>query len=255
MNGLQYKENLTVISGGYPGEDTGSSGLVQDWTDVTSPSGSSTVTYHYTDSATLDNNNSSRVDVQITDSWTATLQPGNTIRITVTTTIDSITRTKIGSPSAYSTYLFARQTAGGTDIWTSGSCDDATTSHTIATNIAVGTYVIDLPPESSESSRGTVYFRSNTCGHNSDIPPSEYIDEFWLGLNFRNQLPKEIIPGKVWDGSDWLSHNRATDGHAKQYNGSSWGSDMKTSGDPTATGNPPEIYNSGWKDMRRIGTQ
>ena len=255
MNGLQYKENLEIISGGYEGENPGSNGLVQDWTNVPASSGSSTVTYYYRDSVTEDNNNCSRVDVTITDSWVATMRPSNTIRVQVTTTITSITRTRIGNPGAFSTSMFVRQTAGGVNIWSSGGCDDATTTHTIATNITVGTYTFDLPPESSGSTRGTVYYRSNACGYDSETPPSKYVDEFWMGINFRNTLPKEIIPGKVWNGTDWLSHNRATNGHAKQYNGSAWGADMKTSGDPTATGNPPEIYNSGWKDMRKIGTE
>lgn len=254
--GLQYKENLTLISGGYTGEDIGSDGLVQDWVNTTGDSGSSTVVYHYTDSASLDNSNSSRVDVAITDSWTAELLSNNTYRITVNTTIASITRTKIGSPTAYSTSIFVRQSKNGANVWTSGGCDDATTSHTIATNIDVGTHVFDLPPESVDSSRGTVYYRSNACGHDGDTPPSQYVDEFWLGVNFRNTLPKDYIPGKVWDGSQWLSHNRATNGHVKIWNGSSWSGDLRTVDGGTGTNNPPLIrHGSDWKNMRKIGNE
>lgn len=256
MDGLQYKENLTIISGGFPGEDVGSNGVEQDWTDAPGTSGSSDVTYYFHDSTLLDNNNSSRVDVRIAESWTAQLLPGNIIRLTVTVSIPSITRTRIGNPSAYSTYLFVRQTAGGADVWNSGGCDDATTTHTIATNINVGTYIIDLPPESSGSERGTVYFRSNACGHNGDTPPSQYIDEFWLGINFRNVLPKDFIPDAVYDGEGaWLSHNRAG-GDLRIYDGSKWSDNLRTVGDGTEMGNPPSFYSGGkWYNRRRIGKE
>lgn len=253
--GLQFKENLTLISGGYPGEGLGSNGVHQDWTDTTGTSGTSTVTYYYHDSALLSDANSTRVDLTITDIWEATPQPGNVYRIKVTCVINSITRTRIGNPTAYSTRIHVKQSAGGGDIWVSPSCDDSTTTHTIATNIQVGTYYFDLPPESTGSTRGTVYYRSNACGHDGDVPPSIYVDEFWMGINFRNLLPKNYIPGKTWNGSDWLSHNRATNGHAKQYNGSAWGGDMKTTDGGTGTGDPPTIYNSGFKNMRKIGQE
>lgn len=256
MNGLQFKENLTIISGGYPGESIGSNGVTQNWTDTPGSSGSSDVVYFFHDSVSLDNNNSSRVDVRIVESWTAEMRPGNVIRVNVTVSIPSIIRTRIGSPLAYSTYLFARQSAGGSDIWNSGGCDDATTTHTIATNINMGTFSIDLPPESEGSERGTVYFRSNACGHNADVPPSQYIDEFWLGINFRNVLPKDFIPGKIWDGSRWVSHNRPTNGHAKLWNGTAWSNDMRTVDWVPGDNNPPLLrWPNEWRNMRRTGIE
>lgn len=256
MNGLQYKENIEIISGGYPGEDVGSNGLVQNWTDVPSSSGSSDVTYYFHDSASFDNNNSSRVDVRVVESWNAALLAGNVIRITVTVSIPSIARTRIGSPSAYDTFLFVRQSAGGANIWTSGTCDNTTTSHTIATNIDLGTFTIDLPPETTGSERGTVYFRSNACGHNNDSPPSIYIDEFWMGIAFRNTLPKDYVPGMIYDGSsDWLSHNRSG-GALKLHNGSAWGPNMRTENGGTGTGNPPLLrWPNEWRNMRRTGVE
>lgn len=206
--GLQYKENLTLISGGYPGEGTGSNGLVQNWTDTTGDSGSSTVTYFYHDSATMTDANSTYVEINITDNWTATRDNRNYYHITVSTTINYIRRTKVGSPSPLSVYMFARHDAGGANIWTSGGCVDAANSGTNATNINMGTTTIDLAPGQSTNVHGTVYFRSNICGHNNAKPPSIYVDEFWLGVNFRNTLPPDYRPGKTWNGSVWLSHNR-----------------------------------------------
>lgn len=261
MHGLQFKENLSIISGGYPGEDVGSNGVTQNWTDTPGASGSSDVTYYFHDSQTMDNNNSSRVDVRIVESWTASLRSDNTIDIRVTVSIPSITRTRIGSPVAYSTYIFVRQNAWGQNIWTSGGCDDASVSHTIATNIDLGTYTISLPPESEGSERGTVYFRSNSCGHNDDTPPSLYIDEFWLGLNFRNILPKDYRPGSInpttaLSPTSWLSHNRNA-GWAGIWDGSSF-KEMRTSNGAVSSDNPPLIKHStpdSWLNMRKIGLE
>lgn len=206
--GLQYKENLTLISGGYPGENPGSDGVVQNWTETTGYSGSSTVTYHYNDSAQMANANSTYVEINITDNWTAVKDNRNYYHITVSTTINYIRRTRVGSPSPLSVYMFARHDAGSANIWTSGGCVDAANSGTNATNINMGTTTIDLAPGQSTNVHGTVYFRSNICGHNNAKPPSIYVDEFWLGVNFRNTLPPDYRPGKTWNGAEWISHNR-----------------------------------------------
>lgn len=254
--GLQFKENLTVISGGYQGEGIGSNGVVQNWTDTVGESGGTTTTYFYHDSAMASDANSTKVEVSITDTWSAQLLPGNVYRITVTTVVNSINRIKVGNPSPYSASIRIKKTQGGSNVWTSGGCDNAATTHTIATNINVGTFSFDLPPATTGSSRGTIYYRSNICGHDSDRPPSKYVDEFWMGINFRNLLPNDYIPGKVLSGSTWLSHNRATNGHAKIYHNSSWGNDMRTIDGGTGTSNPPYIrHPSGNKNMRKVGQE
>lgn len=253
--GLQYKENLTKISGGYSGEGTGSSGVVQNWTDTTGDSGTSNVTYYYHDSAQSSDSNSTKVEVNITDTWTAVRDNKNYYRITVTTRINSITRTKKGNPSAYSVYMFARREKGGSNIWTSGGCVNAAVSGTNATNINMGTTTIVLPPGQSTAAHGTVYFRSNTCGHNNAKPPSIYVDEFWLGVNFRNTLPPDYRPGKTWNGVDWLSHNRSS-GAANVRNGSNSWTEMRTVGNGALENNPPYIrYTDDWRTQREIGTE
>lgn len=66
----------------------------------------------------------------------------------------------------------------------------------------------------------------------------------------------EYIPGKVWNGSTWLSHNRATNGHAKLYTPSGWSGDMKTTAGGSGTGNPPLIKHSdAYRNMRRNGQE
>lgn len=62
-------------------------------------------------------------------------------------------------------------------------------------------------------------------------------------------------PGKVWNGSDWLSHNRNPSGKANVRTSSTW-KEMRTIGAPTAKNDPPTIYHdSEWYDMRKIGTE
>lgn len=243
-----------MLSTGYEGEGVGSDGVVQDWTETSGSSGTSTVTYYYHDSVRSTDAHSTIVRLNITDTWSAQLMSGNTYRITVTTVINSITREKIGNPSAYSVSIFARQTPDGANIWTSGGCVDAAIDDTIATNINMGTYYFDLPPESAAGERGTVYYRSNTCGHDGDPTPSEYVDEFWMGINFRNTLPKDYRPGTILDTNVWRSHNRAG-GKCHVFNGSSW-VELRTVDGPTGMGNPPSINRSDkWYNQRKIGVE
>lgn len=268
--GLQYKENLTLISGGYPGENPGSDGVVQDWTETTGYSGSSTVTYHYNDSAQMTNANSTYVEVNITDNWTATRDNRNYYHITVSTTINYIRRTRVGSPSPLSVYMFARHDAGGANIWTSGGCVDAANSGTNATNINMGTTTIDLAPGQSTNVHGTVYFRSNICGHNNAKPPSIYVDEFWLGVNFRNTLPPDYRPGKTWNGEEWLSHNREAGSYTGQsgtvyysagatdiYTSATSKNTMRTQDGGVGTNNPPYTRHNDdtWRNQRKVGLE
>lgn len=255
----QWKTDSTIISGGYPNEPHGVINGSTDWQTTTNLTGSTTAEYYFRDSASSSNSNSSRVVVSITESWTASISSTNYLTITLQTTIDSIRRDDIvGSPgtggSPYRT-MFARREAGGTNLWTT-SGDDITTAHTIlGSPLVLSEYSFTLAPGES-ASRGSIFFRSNVQGHDSDATPSIYVDEMWLGTHFLNPMPKDYIPGKIWNGSDWMSHNRATNGHAKIYTGSAWSADMKTvDGDGVTTGNPPYIYNgTNFANMRLIGT-
>lgn len=60
-------------------------------------------------------------------------------------------------------------------------------------------------------------------------------------------------PGKIWNGLDWKSHNRSG-GADNIYNGSTW-REMKTTDGGSGTGDPPSIYNNGWKNQRKIGSE
>lgn len=253
--GLQFKENLTLISGGYPGEGIGSNGVTQDWTETPGSSGSSTVTYYYHDSAQTSDANSTIVYVTVTDTWTATKDSDNTYHVTVHSVLDSITRQVVGSPSALSAAIFVRRYPGGPDIWTSGGCINAAAAGAHATNVDLGTYTIDLPPGHETDTHGAIYYRSNICGHDADTPPSIYIDEYWIGINFRNILPPDYRPGDTYDNGIWYSHNRSS-GWAGVYDGASFREMRTVNGDGVTSGDPPYIYNgSDWVNERKVGQE
>lgn len=195
--GLEFRESLSIISGGYPREGTGSSSLVQEWTETTGDSGSSTVTYWYHDSATMNDGNSTIVNVTVTDEWSAIKKSDNTYEVTVHSVLNSITRERVGSPSPLSVSIFVRRERGGPNIWTSGGCVNAAVNATHATNVDLGTYTIVLPPGQPAVMHGAIYYRSNICGYDNTNPPSIYVDEYWLGINFRNTLPPDYRPGKI----------------------------------------------------------
>lgn len=250
--GLQFRETFEKISGGYQGEGTGSSGLVQDWTETTGTSGSTTTTYWYHDSALTSDANSTEVRVTITDSWTATKDPDNTYRVTVHSILNSITRTVIGSPSPLSVSIFVRRYAGGPNIWTSGGCVDAAVAGTHATNVDLGSYTIVLPPGQETQAYSAIYYRSNICGYDSTQPPSIYVDEYGMGIRFRNVLPPDYRPWATWDGSNWLSHNRSA-GWSGIWDGSTFKEERTLNGG-VGTDNPPYVRHSdGWRDGRKVG--
>lgn len=65
---------------------------------------------------------------------------------------------------------------------------------------------------------------------------------------------KYYHPGKIWNGSAWMSHDREPGGDARVKSASSW-KDMRTIDAPTGKNDPPSIYHDDdWYNMRDIGT-
>lgn len=250
--GLQFKETLEIISGGFDGEIHGSDGLNQNWTDTTGTSGSDSVTYYYRDSRTGQNQNSTEVRITILDAWTATRDENNFYTITVNTTVTAFTRTKIGNPLPSTWTMFIKREPNGAILWSSGGCVNGAINATYGTPINLGSYTFVLPPGQS-SHLGTIYFRNNYCGMDNVPPPNIYVDEMAMGLSFKNNLPPDYRPGKIMDnGNTWQSHNR-TGGADNVWNGSSWQT-MRTDNGPTGQGNPPYMrHQSDWRNQRKIG--
>ena len=100
---------------------------------------------------------------------------------------------------------------------------------------------------------------------NGNVPILAYVSSGWSSGPLYEWLDHEVlvswfqldhIPDMVNDGNGhWLSHNRAG-GTFRQFNGTTWTDDLKTIGDGSEGGNPPEIYNgSAWKNRRLIGQE
>lgn len=259
----RYRAALNIISGGYTGEETGTIPANDPWHTADLPgSGEEEYEYYYRDSGTSQNSNSSRVRIKVKDTWTTTVDNRNIITVNVRSAITSIVRDDIrGTPSggyASTRNLYIRREVGGT-VLRSFLNDNIDTAHTIFSGeIILDQYSFTLEP-GTEMNRGTIYFTNVVPGHESDPLPNMYTDVLWIGITFLNPLPADYIPGATYNATThkWMSHNR-TGGAAKLYNGSAWGSDMRTdSGDGQTTGNPPYIRNASnvWVNMRNIGEE
>lgn len=250
----QWKTDASIISGGYPGEETGIINGTTSWitTDVTS--GSTSEQYFFRDSDYMDNARSSRVVVSITESWTASINNRNYLTVTLYTTINSIVRDDVrGTPGTAGRSMFARREDGGALIWSVYN-DPITTAHTIlGTPISLDSYTFTLAP-GEELSRGSVFFRSNVTGHDGDGVPSAYVDLMWLGTHFKNILPKETIPHAVLGGSGtWLSHNR-DGGDLRLWGGSKWSENLPNIDGGESYGDPPSVMKSDkWLNARTFG--
>lgn len=262
----QYRAEMTILQGGYPGENPGV--IPQDTGWKSGNSGQAypkvTYTYYYRDSYNGENENSSRVEINATDSWTATYDKSNNLIVKVSTTVDSIVRNDIrGNPTGPKDQgrdITIRRYPNGR-IYFQLNGDPVAYAHQISGPIDLGTETFTLPPGSSVA-RGSFYVLNHAAG----FPEGGiYTDEMYAGIHFRNTksaddpppIDMDYRPGATYNGSNWMSHNR-TGGAARIYNGGSWG-EMRTKSGPDyenqpATGDPPLIYtNSGWRNMFNIG--
>lgn len=200
--GLQVINTSQIISGGYAGEWHGIAGAgFRDWTDV-DWSGEVACSYFYHDSNTSNNYQSSRVDVAIKDTWSASVDPDtNVITVTTRSVLTNINRNSIRGNPVYPYYgvlrnIYVRQYSDSGLLF-SRVADDLASAHSIFSGtLNIGERTFQIQPRGGTSGRGSIYYRNNTTGHDYDAPPSEYIDEFWMGAQFRNTLPA-ILPAPV----------------------------------------------------------
>lgn len=256
VKNYQWKTDASIISGGYPGEETGVINGTTDWQTTSALTGSTSESYYFRDSDYMDNSRSSRVVVTITESWTASISSRNYLTITLQTTINSIVRDDIrGAAGTAGRNMFARREDGGSLIWSTYN-DNINSAHTIlGTPITLDSYTFTLAP-GEQLSRGSVFFRSNVTGHDGDGVPSAYVDLMWLGTHFRNILPKETVPHAVLGpNSQWLSHNR-DGGDLRLWNGSRWTDNLPNVGGGEDYGDPPSVLkNNKWLNARTFGKQ
>lgn len=80
-------------------------------------------------------------------------------------------------------------------------------------------------------------------------------DYSWLDRQvWSTFLDYDYRPGANWNGSEWVSHNRAN-GWAGIWNGSSF-REMRTEGNGSLDNNPPLIkYSDAWRTQRKVGQE
>lgn len=250
-----WRLSSNIISGGYAGEETGVIPPDTGWRTTDVMSGSSSAEYYFRDSDYSTNANSSRVVVGISESWTASIDNRNYLTVTLTTQITGIRRDDIrGNPGVGGRNIFIRREAEGAVVWSIRN-DSIATAHTIlADSITLDSYTFTLAP-GENLSRGSIHIRNIVTGYPDDIPaPSPYLDEMWLGTEFRNPLPADYRPGKVWNDSNWMSHNREV-GAANVRTSSTW-KEMRTIDGAEGQGDSPTIrHSSAWYNQRLIGQE
>lgn len=251
----QYRAQFVIVKGGYSGETTGVSPADGSWhtTDVTT--GSATHTYYYNDSTCAANANSSRTSVNITDSWTVSIDDHNNMSVTVHTIINSISRAAYqGDPNACASNIVSdiiiRRQSGGTVLARYNNQNFATYG-TVASNIDLGTYTFTLVP-GQNANRSTVHY-TNDAHFTGGGQEGLFDDVFRMGITFKNILPADYRPGATLDSSSvWQSHER-TGGKAHILtSGGTW-KEMRTVDGLVASDNPPSIYTTKWMNQRLIG--
>lgn len=188
--GLQIKNLTQIISGGYRGEYVGVTGAgLESWTSTPLNSSMSSV-YYYTDSDSGNNNNSSRVYVKVRDEWTSTInQADNSITVKVTTYLIEVSRGNIiGFPGTATRVMKAFSDKGGTLAWTATGSPNANIAYLNENNkVKLAERTFTLAP-GEEAGKGTIYYKNFFEGHENDALPSIYVDEMWIGTQFRNTL-------------------------------------------------------------------
>ena len=267
----EWSAALTVESGGYVGEaisieqngvvlfegavDSPPQTIDTGWTRTSTLSGSGTYTYTYRDSDLGQNAHSTKVWATVRDEWTVSFDSRNYMTVNVDTTLVSADRTVVGSISNVDRHIWMRRYAGGPNYL--DIIDNASTAHTIASNINLGSYSFVLAP-GENATRASIYWRSTSHGY-EDLPiPNIYTDILGVGVHFRNILPRDYRPGASLDTntSVWKSHNRENGACHVLKNGV-WQECRTVGGDEGGQGNPPLMLRSpnanSWYNQRLLG--
>lgn len=252
--GLQRRNILNMgndgpwYSGGYAGEETGPGAAENPWAEAPM-SGTSAVTYYYSDSDTGDNNNSLKTYVDVVESWNAVRNDDNSIDIYYTCMITRIEKGgQRGSPGNIPRMIKIAEYPGGP--WIADYGNTPMQSGWQPPYLpAPFSRRMHLEPESEPTGLATIYFKSGYGPHFDDPLPSIYVDAMGMGTSFRNTYPPVYRPGQRKINGTWQSHNR--NGGVCDRHG--YG-EMKSSHGGVATDDPPYRKTSGtWYNQRKIG--
>lgn len=176
-----------------------------------------------------------------------TLNNDNSVTVTGSITAATLTRTKVYQGSSGLLFNIYADFNGARRFSTTVV---GASSGTYNLNFP-SSFSITVPPLTTSTAASIHYFNQWTEG-GSD--PHYQPDEFTVGLIVTNPNLPDYRPGKIWNGSAWVSHNRAA-GFEKVNTSSSTTREMRTQDGGVGTGNPPTIYNAAWKNQRKIGSE
>lgn len=172
-----------------------------------------------------------------------TLNNDNSVTVTGNITSDSLTRSGV----------YPSTTNIDFQIWT--EFNGQRTFSAVAHGESSGSYDLNMPayfsitvPPQTTSTAASIHFFNQAVGYT--YTP----DEFTIGLIVTNPNLPDYRPGKIYNGSNWMSHNRAA-GFEKIYTSASTTREMRTQNGGVGTGNPPTIYNAAWLNERKIGNE
>lgn len=243
----KYASTTSLSYGVTPSDKT-------DWqtADIGTGGSSQTWTWWFRDSNTMSGGTytdaiSSRVAVQITESWTTSVDERNYLTVTVNVTIDSVVRDDLrGSDQNTPGRLIDFYTSEGGGNVLSLADYQIATAHTIyAGPLVVQQFSFTLAPgENLEHS--SIYLHNQAVGYSS-------YDDIWMGVQFRNILPADYRPGAV-QASGWKSTDRSG-GACNIKSGNSW-REMRTIYGAEETNKPPKIRHSNgtWYNQRKVGS-
>lgn len=191
--GLQVKNITQIIKGGYPHEYKGiRDGGYNNWTDVPL-SGSVEVKYFYSDSQYMDNARRTTVFVTVQDTWSASIEPTtNEITLTVTSVLKRVDRSeKVGDPGSMNLHMRAWPDQTKAQLLFDAVQNCCCTGVALSNPVTLDTVTLHLPAN-TENGSGTVFYRSNVQGYD-DSSDETYVDEFYMGSQFRNVLPDKPV--------------------------------------------------------------
>lgn len=237
--------NTTLTSGAINAPESWQTATIGD-------SGSGSWDYYFHDanntnsSGWFTDDNSTRVRMTITQSWTTSVDDHNNLTINMTTTLGPVVR---DDKRGVCNNLPARQIdwytrEGGPSILSLYDNQVGTPRTLYSGTITLPTYTITIAP-GTDAEKASIYVHNETVGYG-------WYDDVWAGVQFKNTLPADYRPGAVNDSGVWKSHDR-TGGKCHVYNGAKY-IEMRTQGAPTAMGNPPSTYKSSkWYNMAKLG--
>lgn len=168
-------------------------------TAIAGGTGSNTTTYYYRDSNTMYSGGwydtiSSKVDVNVTQTWTSSVDNLNNLTISVTTVINSVVRNDCRgndqNTPGRNINIYKEQ---GGSAYISVTDNQVATNHSISGSVNMGTYTFTLAP-GQNLTKNTLYIHNQTVGSTS-------YDDIWAGVQFQNPLPTPTTYRLTYDAN------------------------------------------------------